>query len=93
MKTYFFLISAIFLAGEKMISLVESEKQGELREGLGREEYNTVITRSWRVTHLGRDCRVAGNNMFLLRFKYMIFKGSFSAQSRPYLQPHSAVGV
>ena len=43
-----------------MISLVESEKQGELREGLGREEYNTVITRSKRVTCLGRDCRIAG---------------------------------
>ena len=43
-----------------MISLVESEKQGELREGLEREEYNTVITRSKRVTCLGRDCRIAG---------------------------------
>ena len=40
-RTYFFLTSSIFLAGEKMISLVESEKQGELREGLGREEYNS----------------------------------------------------
>lgn len=36
-RTYFFLISSNFLAGEKIISLVESEKQEELCEGLGRE--------------------------------------------------------
>ena len=59
-RTYFFLISSNFLAGEKIISLVESEKQKELCEGLGREAYNTVITRSRRVICLGRDCRIAG---------------------------------
>ena len=44
-------------------------------EGLGREECDTVITKSRRVTCLGRDCRIAGQQYGPPEVKGHDFKG------------------